>query len=58
MKHNAADGLFTKSSLFGAGPSAIGFVGDFEKIVAGRAPESPEPFEKRIRKRWVKQTSD
>ena len=34
------------------------FIGDFEKIVAGRAPDSPEPFEKRVRKRWVKQTSD
>lgn len=34
------------------------FIGDFEKIVAGRGPESPETFEKRVRKRWVKQTSD
>jgi hypothetical protein len=28
------------------------------KIVAGRWPDSPETFEKRVRKRWVKQTSD
>jgi len=34
------------------------FIGDFEKIVAGRWPDSPETFEKRVRKRWVKQTSD
>jgi tetratricopeptide (TPR) repeat protein len=34
------------------------FIGDFEKIVEGRVPESPETFEKRVRKRWVKQTSD
>lgn len=34
------------------------FIGNFEKIVAGRGPESPETFEKRVRKRWVKQTSD
>ena len=33
------------------------FIGDFEKIVAGRAPESPESFEKRSQKRWKKQTS-
>lgn len=34
------------------------FIGDFEKIVTGRGPDSPETFEKRVRKRWVKQTSD
>jgi uncharacterized Zn finger protein len=34
------------------------FIGDFEKIVSGRWPDSPETFEKRVRKRWVKQTSD
>ncbi|MBW1910523.1 MAG: hypothetical protein JRJ11_13445, partial [Deltaproteobacteria bacterium] len=33
------------------------FIGDFEKIVAGRAPKSPESFEKRAQKRWKKQTS-
>jgi len=33
------------------------FIGDFEEIVAGRAPESPESFEKRVRMRWKKQTS-
>lgn len=34
------------------------FIGDFEKIVSGRGLDSPETFEKRVRKRWVKQTSD
>lgn len=32
------------------------FIGYFEEIVSGRAPESPESFEKRVRKRWIKQT--
>ncbi len=34
------------------------FIGDFEKILTGRGPDSPETFEKRVRKRLVKQTSD
>ena len=33
------------------------FIGDFEEIVAGRAPETPESFEKKAQKRWKKQTS-
>jgi len=33
------------------------FIGDFEEIAAGNRPEPPEPFEKRAKKRWKKQTS-
>ncbi len=32
------------------------FIGNFEEIVAGSAPKSPDSFEKRVRKRWKKQT--
>jgi hypothetical protein len=33
-----------------------GFIGDFERIAAGAAPESPPSFESKMRKRWGKQT--
>ncbi len=33
-------------------------IGDFEKLVSGEYPESPETFEERTRKRWEKQISD
>ena len=34
------------------------FIGDFEELVLGNSPESPESFEERTRKRWEKQISD
>ena len=33
-------------------------IGDFEELVSGDYPESPESFEERTRKRWEKQISD
>ena len=33
-------------------------MGDFEELVSGNYPESPESFEERTRKRWEKQISD
>ncbi len=33
-----------------------GFIGGFERIAAGAAPESPPSFESKMRKRWEKQT--
>ena len=33
------------------------FIGDFEKLVSGEYPESPESFEEKTRKRWEKQIS-
>jgi len=34
------------------------FISDFEAVVAGNKPKSPESFESRAKKRWKKQTSD
>ena len=34
------------------------FIGDFEKLVSGLYPESPESFEERTRRGWEKQISD
>ncbi len=33
------------------------FIGDFEEIAAGKRPKQPESFDKRLQKRWKRQTS-
>ena len=35
-----------------------GFIGNFEAIVSGKKPKSPESFESRTKKRWKQQTSN